>query len=220
MSGSPSGDAVRAEIRARLGRLSTTTPGAAQAGAAVLIVLRPDPAGKDIETLLMQRTVRPEDAASGQVSLPGGRVDVADRDLRSTALRETEEEVGLLPSDFVGTPRFFMIRPAVAFGLTVGIFAVELAAEHRPPHARSSTEVAEVFWLPRRALEPPERVLRDTSVGAREVTATTYDGHIVWGFTHRVLRLFFGWEDDGSNYPFPPAVAPAGPPWQDGGPVD
>ncbi|HEV2610591.1 MAG TPA: CoA pyrophosphatase, partial [Noviherbaspirillum sp.] len=71
--------------------------------------------------LLTQRTAHLHDHA-GQVSLPGGRVDKTDSSATSTALRETEEEVGLdrrhievlgtLPDYFTGTG--FRITPVVA----------------------------------------------------------------------------------------------------------
>ena len=47
-----------------------------------------------LHVLLTRRTDHLHDHA-GQVSFPGGRVDPGDIDLVDTALRETEEEVGL-----------------------------------------------------------------------------------------------------------------------------
>ncbi len=36
---------------------------------------------------------------AGQISFPGGRMDATDRDIRATALRETQEEVGIDPAN-------------------------------------------------------------------------------------------------------------------------
>ena len=49
------------------------------------------------ETLSVLLTERSPDLKhhAGQISFPGGRMDAADRDIRATALRETQEEVGI-----------------------------------------------------------------------------------------------------------------------------
>ncbi|HTT25861.1 MAG TPA: CoA pyrophosphatase [Thermoplasmata archaeon] len=171
---------------------STESPPAGSAGAAVIIFLRPTPAGDDVEALLIQRTERVHDPASGQVSLPGGRVDPGDQSLSDTALREAEEEVGLGAPDLAGPVRYIGTETAHAFGLRVGIFAGALSPRARAASARSAEEVADVFWLPRPALADRQRVAQPTRDGHREVDATVLDGHVVWGFTRRILREFFG----------------------------
>jgi 8-oxo-dGTP pyrophosphatase MutT (NUDIX family) len=159
------------------------------AGAAILILLRDGPT--DVESLMIERTVRPDDLASGHVALPGGRVDPDDSDLRATALRELGEEVGLGHGDLSSPVRFVGIDRASVFRLDVGVFAAELGAHAGEPRAYSPREVAHVFWLPMGALAETRRVLRDTHAGPREVPATVYRGHVLWGFTRRVLRHFF-----------------------------
>jgi 8-oxo-dGTP pyrophosphatase MutT (NUDIX family) len=47
-------------------------------------------------TVLMKRSEYPG-AHSGQISLPGGRIEALDADLKQTALRETSEELGISP---------------------------------------------------------------------------------------------------------------------------
>ena len=201
------------DATARLGQLldrwPATAPPASSAGAAVLIVLRPAPDTRDIETLLIERSVRPEDPGSGQVGLPGGRVERGDTSLRETALRESEEEVGLGPLDLMELPRYVGTDPAPAFGLSVGIFAAPLAIEARTPAARAADEVAGVFWLPSRTLTERRRVERQTRDGRIQVEATVFDGHVLWGFTRRVLREFFA--VDGHSRP------PLGSAWRAGG---
>jgi 8-oxo-dGTP pyrophosphatase MutT (NUDIX family) len=176
---------------------TTNSPPAGSAGAAVFIFLRATGPGEDVETLLIQRTDRTHDPASGQVSLPGGRVDPRDDTLCSTALRESEEEVGLGAQDLLGPPRYIGTETAHAFGLRVGVFAGALAPSARKAQPRSVEEVAEVFWLPRAALSEGRRIERSMGDAHREVEATVVDDHIVWGFTRRVLREFFGQVDAG-----------------------
>jgi 8-oxo-dGTP pyrophosphatase MutT (NUDIX family) len=158
------------------------------AGAAVTIVLREG--HRDVETLLIERTVREDDPASGHVALPGGREDASDASMRVTALRELEEEVGLTPSDLLGAPGVVGVELASLFGLRVAVFCAALSPSPGPVRP-SPREVAHVFWLPLGALDHPERVERATKSGPREVPAVVHDGHVLWGFTYRILRQFF-----------------------------
>lgn len=189
----------RESLTQRLRRLPGVEPGASEAGAAVTIVLREGES--DLETLLVQRANRARDPASGQVSLPGGHVDPTDRTLVAAALRELEEEVGLSLTDLTERPRLFSIRRAQRFGLDVGVFVAELAPGLSRPTAHSPSEVAEVFWLPRGELRQHRRVLREGPEGVIEVEATLHTGHVLWGFTLRVLREFFAWWDGGTLPP-------------------
>ena len=88
--------------------------------AGVLVPLRQDPAG--LQVLLTRRTEHLRHHA-GQISFPGGRVEKADTSRAETALRETEEEIGLararvrvlgaLPEYFL--PTGFRITPVVGW---------------------------------------------------------------------------------------------------------
>jgi len=173
-----------------LERFPILAPPVSTAGAAVVIVLREGE--EDVETLLIERAEQPSDPASGQVAFPGGHVADADGSLATTALRELEEEVGLVRSDFRGELRYVDTVLAVRFGLKVAVFATALATEANAPAARSAEEVAHVFWLPRSALADSRPILRETMRGETEVRATVFEGHILWGFTRRVLCQFFG----------------------------
>ncbi|MCH8111509.1 MAG: CoA pyrophosphatase, partial [Proteobacteria bacterium] len=109
--------------------------------AAVLVplVLRQD----GVTMLLTQRTDHLRDHA-GQVSFPGGRVEAYDEGAVATALRETEEEIGVGPShievvgelDLYETRTGFRITPVV--GLVEPGFTLTL----------DEFEVAEVFEVP------------------------------------------------------------------------
>jgi 8-oxo-dGTP pyrophosphatase MutT (NUDIX family) len=176
-----------------LAKGSTRDPPISEAGAAVTIVLRP--AARDVELLLIERSQNPDDPASGQVALPGGQVSAEDRSLRDTALRELEEEVGLSKSDLRGLPRFVRTDLARKFGLEVAIFAAEHAPTGRTPTVRSPAEVASVFWLPRKEVNRTRTVAVATGSGKVEVSATVFEGHVLWGFTRRVVREFFGFSD-------------------------
>lgn len=182
-------------IPALLERFPAASPPTPLAGAAVLIVLREG--AREVETLLIERAKRPDDRASGQIALPGGHVQSSDRSLAETALRECSEEVGIRPEDLRSLPRFVGIQTARAFSMDVAVFAAELGAPAPGPTVYSPEEVASIFWLPRSALERTERVPRRTYRGLTiEVPAVRYSGHILWGFTRRLLLDFFGYPPD------------------------
>lgn len=205
-------DAPSSEVTARfsspedwLGRFPKLFPPVSTARAAVTIVLRQGQHGVDV--LLIERASNPTDPASGHVALPGGRVDRRDGSLADTAMRELEEEVGIPPADVLDSLRFVRTAQARRFGLDVGVFAAELGASARGPTPRSAVEVAHVFWLPASELRRSELVPRMDREATFTARATRYEGHVLWGFTRRVLRDFFALptEDDGGGLPFAPS---------------
>jgi 8-oxo-dGTP pyrophosphatase MutT (NUDIX family) len=197
-------------VDAWLARFSTGSPPVGHAGAAVTIVLRSG--DRDVEVLLIERTQRETDPASGQVALPGGHVADGDGSLEMTAVRELGEEVGLERSDLVGELRFIAIEHARRFGLNVAIFAAPLAPTSKAAFPRSTDEVAHVFWMPRWAIDRTQKVHRETGRGLIEVPATVFEGHVLWGFTRRVLRQFFEMtvEDDSVGPVFVPRLRASG----------
>src|SRR5579863_3134683 len=118
-----------------LGRFPKLYPPVSTARAAVPIVLRQG--SEEVEVLLIERAANPQDPASGQVALPGGRVDPTDGSLADTALRELEEEVGIPPADVSDSLRFVRTEEARRFGMHVGIFAAELPERAHAPTPRS-----------------------------------------------------------------------------------
>lgn len=62
---------------------------------AVLILLYPNSNDSAIHVMLIIRAKSEQGNHSGQISFPGGGFDASDIDLSDTALRETEEEIGV-----------------------------------------------------------------------------------------------------------------------------
>lgn len=189
-----SGDSIHdaaERFRQRFETLSDDPLPPDRADAAVVILVRTGTGG--LEVLAEQRAERPGDPWSGQVGLPGGRKDPKDRSLRETALRELREEVGLLPSALDGSPRNFDVRRARPSGLRVAVFAGLSAAVPRPAGRVDPEEVSATFWLPLQVLGQVETRPRPTMFGDLYVDTVAYEGHIVWGFTLRLLRDFVAW---------------------------
>ena len=151
------------------------------------IVVRDD----GLTLLFTQRTAHLNDHA-GQVSFPGGRVDEGDTSAVETALRETEEEVGLhrshieilgiLPDYFTATG--FQVTPVVALAQP----PFELLAD--------PFEVAEIFEVPLVFLmNGANHQLRSAELpgdkGIRTFYAMPYDRFFIWGATAGMLRNLF-----------------------------
>jgi 8-oxo-dGTP pyrophosphatase MutT (NUDIX family) len=198
----------RRSIDELLDPYSVERPPVGSAGAAVTIVLRQGLS--EVEVLLIERASDATDPGSGQVAFPGGHVSEGDGNLLDTALRELEEEVGLGRADLEGDLRYVSTELARRFGLTVAVFAGRLGPLGRGPVPRSPREVAHVFWLPRSAVERTTRVARDTPRGSVEVNASVHEGHVLWGFTRRVLREFLG--EPMEDEPLGPAFGAVSPP--------
>jgi 8-oxo-dGTP pyrophosphatase MutT (NUDIX family) len=62
---------------------------------AVVAILIQDHGNSELETLLIHRAERKEDPWSGQIGLPGGRVEKFDHSPKAALHREVREEIGL-----------------------------------------------------------------------------------------------------------------------------
>lgn len=164
-------------------------PEGAHDGAALLLVYPHD------QTVHVALTVRGSGLRNhtGQVSLPGGRVDAGET-LEQAALREAQEEIGVDPAivEILGrlTPLHipvsgFLLHPIVGF------------TSVRPAFQRAEWEVARIVEAPLPLLSDPSIVKREmrtrTVKGQTIDVAVPYydiDGEKVWGATAMVLSEF------------------------------
>jgi 8-oxo-dGTP pyrophosphatase MutT (NUDIX family) len=151
--------------------------------AAVLIPIVDRPGGMTV--LLTQRTEHLNDHA-GQVSFPGGRVEARDAGPVATALRETEEEIGLAPShvEIVGQLDDYVIRTGFLVTPVVGLVAPPFTLE------LDSFEVAEVFEVPLAFVLDPanhERRSRVWNGAERFFYVLPFEDRYVWGATAGML---------------------------------
>ena len=123
---------------------------------------------------------------AGEISFPGGRQDEPDEDLRSTALREAEEEIGLPPDDveIVGA-----LPPVGTFVTGYRIFPFVGVIEPGRAWTPQPTEVDEVLELSLRALVDGYESRRLLRKGVPIKTPTyTVEGNLVWGATARIVQ--------------------------------
>jgi 8-oxo-dGTP pyrophosphatase MutT (NUDIX family) len=122
---------------------------------------------------------------AGEISFPGGRQDFPDEDLRTTALREAEEEVGLPRGDveLVGA-----LPPVGTFVTGYRVFPFVGLIEPDRVWVPQETEVAQVLELSLSDLVRGHEHKRLTRRGVPIKTPTyTVDGHLVWGATARIV---------------------------------
>jgi 8-oxo-dGTP pyrophosphatase MutT (NUDIX family) len=170
----------------------------AHAAVLVPLVQREDRGDGGLHVLLTRRTEHLRDHA-GQISFPGGRAEPADGGPAATALREAEEEVGLLHSqvDVIGhlptytTVTHYVVTPVVALV--------------RAPYslALDSFEVAEAFEVPLAFLMNPANHQRHRFTfegGQRQFLSMPWqvpgaDGqereYFIWGATAAMLRNLY-----------------------------
>lgn len=146
------------------------------------------PKGNDIHFCLTQRAEY-EGTHSGQISFPGGKMEEFDSTLKHTALRETQEEVGINPDsvNILGEltqvyipPSNFMVTPFL------GYLDVE-------PEFKTNHEVIELIQPSILDLTNDKNLVTEsvkTKYGNFKVPAYKFNQKIVWGATALILSEF------------------------------
>jgi 8-oxo-dGTP pyrophosphatase MutT (NUDIX family) len=154
---------------------------------AVVGILLYQESADELNTLLIHRVERSNDPWSGQIGLPGGRVEKFDGSTSEALEREVREEVGLELSEegellgllSVGHPgrRIEMKVQPWVYGL------------HRRPEVISGPEVQHAFWVSLSKL-PSLRGTSEVEIRGTRILVEAFlvDGRVVWGFTYRVLN--------------------------------
>ena len=185
-----------AGIAAALSRLPAREEGDVPATrkAAVAAVLR-DGSG-EVELLFIRRAEHPRDPWSGQMGLPGGRVDPGDASPLATALRETREEVGLDLEAF-GRPlgRLSEVRTHLPLGLVPHSVVPFAFAVEGDPALRLNEEVQEALWVPLPFLL--DRRNRSSFTWVRKglplpMPCYAFRGRVIWGLTLKIVDELLG----------------------------
>lgn len=157
--------------------------------AAVMILLYP--LNNAVHLVLMKRKSIQGDTHSGQVSLPGGRKDPSDKILLDTALRETEEELGIIRNEVEVIGKLtdlyvfasnHMVSPYIGF---------------TPKQPKFQLEPREVDWIMevdiRYLLHPNTIKYTDIKVRGLTIPDVPYydiENELVWGATAMILSEF------------------------------
>lgn len=129
---------------------------------------------------------------SGQISLPGGKVEQYDRDTGETALRETQEEIGVSPSEIELIGRLtevyipvsnFLIHPYIGFISQIP----RIAADEREVKTVLHCSVSELRDQQNRI---ETKFQTSTGVWMKNIPAFQLQEKIVWGATAIILNEF------------------------------
>lgn len=159
--------------------------------AAVSLLVR---AHDELEVLLIKRAEHETDPWSGHMALPGGRRDESDADLLHTAVRETEEEVGVAISrdmQLLGaldevSPRNPRLPPII-----IAPFAFAVPVDTTP--VIDTREVEAAIWVPLPALRDESaasEILITLEGGSLAFPSLKFGDYVIWGLTHRILLQF------------------------------
>jgi len=180
------------DVQAALARRPPSLVSGEVRRAAVALVLCDGSAG--IELLFIRRADHPEDPWSGQMAFPGGRAEPGDPDARATAIRETEEEIGVdlaREAEYLGAldevRAMARLRPV---DLAIAPFVFRLRGERdlRPNH-----EVRSVHWILLDELVREERrglmdyVYQGSTL---QFPCLRIDDMVIWGLTYRMFTGF------------------------------
>ena len=124
----------------------------------------------------------------GDVSFPGGRVDKKDTSLLHTALRESEEELGLHPSDvqLIG-PLDDLRTMASDYVVTPYVGLIPHPYDFQP----NAWEVAEIFSVPFTFLADHGNLNAETWLydgTTIPIQTYRYRGYKIWGATQRMIQ--------------------------------
>lgn len=141
-------------------------------------------------TLLFTLRTAHLNAHAGQISFPGGRMETYDASPVETALRETDEEVGIdrRHIDVIGTLPDYHTGTGFRVTPVVGILQPPFEVRADP------FEVAEVFEVPLSFLMNGMHHQRRTAeflTGPRTFYVMPYERFFIWGATAGMLRNLF-----------------------------
>ena len=157
-------------------------PDQASAEASVLVPVTNDPEPR----IILTRRALTMNSHAGEVAFPGGKKDAQDTDLLATALRESEEEIGL-PRDAVrllGRLGTLQSRAGIRVTPWVGLVPPDVALIANPQELDAIFQVPIAFFRdnPMQA----DHVIRWQG-GEYVMPTWRYDGHMIWGLTAYII---------------------------------
>lgn len=127
---------------------------------------------------------------SGQVAFPGGKIDEGDASAQTAALRETHEEIGIIPDaiEILGQMPDYHTGSGYLISPVVGMI------DNKAKYQANPHEVEYIFEVPLEFLMNPEnhhigsRVFQNIE---RHYYEMPWGEHYIWGVTAGIVRMFY-----------------------------
>ncbi len=175
-------DSIRAALSKTSPASSVNSDGLTEAAVAILVYPKQD----GLTIILNKRTDRVEHH-KGEISFPGGGRDPEDVSILDTALRETQEEMGIDPDDIEIIVQLDQVSTRSGFSITPFVGVIPPDYDFKV----SKIEIAEVLEVPIESLIDTENRVEDDRVWGNEVSnkqySYIYGTHIIWGATARII---------------------------------
>ena len=172
-------------------KLRTYTPGTPSSAmkSAVCILLFPNEQGSFSFTLMERTSTNKHDKHKGQISLPGGKKDDSDSSLAQTALRELNEEVGVLIEDVELIGQLSELYIPVS---NFAVFPFIGTTNKKPSYKPQESEVKDIFEVDIKTLLDPDNIkYKDIKISEhitlKMVPYFELEGRVVWGATAMIL---------------------------------
>ncbi len=153
----------------------------------VLILLYPK---NNITHLIFIKRTESGGHHSGQISFPGGKTEQEDKSLIHTALREAEEEVGIIKKDVKILGLLTNLYIPVS---NISVLPVVGAINYCPQFIRQPTEVDQILEVPlNNFLEEKNKKNNILKFNKTEIIAPSFmiDEHMIWGATAMMMSEF------------------------------
>ena len=145
------------------------------------------------EVLILKRTPNDLDPWSGHLSLPGGRIEVEDKDPLDAAKRETLEECGIDLFPHAPTSELELERAGIKKDHSLNVLPFHFDLDHKPLIELQLEEHCDYYWVKLDYLLNPENHYpkhKSNDDPDREFQCIDIEGTDLWGFTFKVIQDF------------------------------